>query len=86
MIDVLEACELVTKGTDTPFVSGITDIGDKFIIATLTKDGVPIDSAKFIDKNTKEITGGNFLEFKKYLSKFKKIDVPEKFLYKKFNK
>ncbi len=47
MIDVLEACELVTKGTDTPFISGITDIGDKFIIATLTKDGLPIDSATY---------------------------------------
>ncbi len=54
MISITEACKLITDGTDTPFVFSITDIGDSFIIATVTKNGDPIDIARVINKETKE--------------------------------
>ena len=82
MISVLEACKLMTDGTDTPFVSAINDIGNCFIIATVTKTGESIDIARIIDKETKEIRVGTFKEFKKYLNVMKKVEIPEQYQVK----
>lgn len=83
MIDVLQACILVTEHVNRPYISEITDIGHSFVIPTVNKYGeAPLEPACVVNKNTGEITcfrrsKENYAE----LNKGKQVEIPEKYRY-----
>lgn len=84
MIDVIKACELVTKQMNEPYVSSIIDIGHSFVISTLSKDGLSADvSPSMVNKEKGTVEPCFFPDYFEEIKQGEDVEIPDKYLYTK---
>jgi hypothetical protein len=82
MIDVERACGVATKLRNEPYVDVITDIGNGFVIGTMSKDGEVSDvSPVFVNKADGKTEIFFIPDNFERMQKGKQISVPSKYRF-----
>lgn len=83
MIDVERACEIAVKDHNEPYVEVITDIGNGYVIGTMSQDGEVSDvSPVFVNKTDGRAEAFFIPDRFEEMKNGKKLPVPTKY---KFN-
>ena len=86
MLNILKACELVCKHSNSKYIGSIGETDECYLIGVLSNNGESLTQPAFIvDKTLGTVRSGSFGEFaKKYLGKLdsiKSVEIPEQYRY-----
>ena len=82
MITVSEACEIAIKNKKEPYIGVITDVGNGYVIGTITENGEVTDNwPVIVYKENGAISAYIIPNHFSELRYGKKIEVPEEYVY-----